>query len=92
MWGHEHRFSTYKVNSFGVNRSVLIGNSAFQNNQTNYYQINYPNGGITVDKYHPPIGKSATDPGWFNHTAIVLNNFAKDQNIQAKYVYMTSSY
>jgi hypothetical protein len=32
MWGHEHRFSTYKVNSFGVNRSVLVGNSAFQNN------------------------------------------------------------
>jgi hypothetical protein len=28
MWGHEHRFSTYKVNSFGVNRAVLTGNSA----------------------------------------------------------------
>lgn len=92
MWGHEHRFSTYKQNSFAVNRSVMIGNSAFQNNQTDYYKINFPSGDITIDTYHPQKGTSITDKGWYNHTAILLTNFVHDQNIKAKYIYMTSSY
>jgi hypothetical protein len=77
MWGHEHRFATYKTNAFGVNRSILIGNSAYQNDQKNYYNLNYPNGDIVVSKYQPDMGKSPTDNGWLNHTAIVLSNFNK---------------
>jgi hypothetical protein len=32
FWGHEHRFSTYSDGAFGLNRAILIGNSAYQNN------------------------------------------------------------
>nr|BAJ94897.1 predicted protein [Hordeum vulgare subsp. vulgare] len=37
MWGHEHRFAVYKGNSFGINRSILLGNSAIPVNEHNPY-------------------------------------------------------
>jgi hypothetical protein len=91
MWGHEHRFSTFAQGAFGVNRSVLIGNSSYQNNQEGYYNANFPSGGITVTDFHPQYGTSPTDKGWLNHTAIVLGKVT-EPIISADYVYMTASY
>lgn len=71
IWGHEHRFSTFNTNSYGVNRCILAGNSAFQNNQKDYYKIVYPADDITVNKYHPEQDKE----DYYHHTAVILKNF-----------------
>lgn len=33
FWGHEHRFAVYRENAYGVNKSILLGNGSFQNNE-----------------------------------------------------------
>jgi hypothetical protein len=87
MWGHEHRFTTFKDNSFGVNRSILAGNSSFQNNEEEFYEVKYHCDNIVEANFHPEKGEL----GYYHHTGIVMQGFMGPE-IKAKYVYMTSSF
>lgn len=41
VWGHEHRFTIYKPNVYGIPLCRLVGNSAWQNNKSESYDLKF---------------------------------------------------
>jgi hypothetical protein len=70
-----------------VNRCIIAGNSAFQNDEENYYEVKFSCDNIVESTYHPQKGEK----GYYHHTGITMRDFSSPQ-IKAKYVYMTSSF